>query len=59
MATIHNKTNFRIMRLCGELRGFRHIADEADKAILVEVLNKLDEALDLAAKLRKPGQPKK
>lgn len=59
MATVHNKTNFRIMRLCGEIRGFRHVADEADRAILNEVLSKLDEVLDLAAKLRKPGQPKK
>lgn len=58
MATIHNKTNFRLMRLASDLRGFRQIAEPQDQAVLLEILQKLDEILDLAAKLRKPGQPR-
>lgn len=59
MATIHNKTNFRLMRLASELRGFRQFADEKDQIVLQEILRKLDEMMDLAATLRKPGEPKK
>ena len=59
MATIHNKTNFRLMRLASELRGFRLDADAKDQEVLQQILHKLDEILDLAARLRKPGEPRK
>lgn len=58
MASIHNKTNFRVMRLASDLRGFRQYADDKDLVVLKEILRKLDEILDLADTLRKPGQPK-